>query len=111
MNVVKETGETVRGFFTIMREQPLSLALVVSNFVLLGYIFYSGSTFSGQRSETTKLIVAWQQESDKLMAQCVSKEIMELVLKSLERDRELYRQLLPKIEPPVKPNVFELRWP
>jgi hypothetical protein len=64
----------------IMREQPLSLALVVMNFVLLGYLFYSGSSAMTQRQETTAAIVKWQQATDTLMANCVSADIMKLVL-------------------------------
>ena len=44
----------------------------------------------------TNLIVAWQRDTDKLMASCVSIEVMKLVVDALERDRTLYRQMLPQ---------------
>ena len=88
MNVVQETGKQVGTFFHIMREHPLALALVVSNFILLGFLFYSGSSQLAQRRETVDLIVKWQSATDKLMAQCVSSDIMQMVLNALERDRQ-----------------------
>ncbi len=41
---IVETSKQVGAFFKTMETQPLSLALVVMNFVLLGYLFYSGSS-------------------------------------------------------------------
>jgi len=98
--VSAEVGQTTRSFFEVMRESPLALGLIVSNFILLGYLFYSGSTYSSARKETTDLIVTWQREADKLMASCVSADIMKMVLDALERDRELYRRMLPQ-QPPA----------
>jgi hypothetical protein len=95
-----EVGQTTRSFFEVMKESPLALGLIVSNFILLGYLFYSGSTYSTARKETTDLIVTWQREADKLMASCVSADIMKMVLDALERDRELYRKMLPQ-QPPL----------
>jgi hypothetical protein len=94
-NIAEQTGKTTRSFFSSMREQPLSLALVIMNFTLLFFLFYSGASQLNQRKETVELIVSWQRDSDKLLANCVSKDIMETVVKALERDRELYRSLLP----------------
>jgi hypothetical protein len=87
MNIVDETGKQVGNFFDIMRRDPLALSLVVSNFILLGFLFYSGSSQLSHRRETVDLIVKWQADTDKLMASCVSAEIMAMVLKALERDR------------------------
>lgn len=97
--IARETGRTARSFFAAMQDQPLSLALIVTNLILLFFLFYSGSAQLQQRRETVDLIVSWQRDTDKLMASCVSKEIMELVVNALERDRDLYRQLLSKPQP------------
>ena len=100
VDIAEQTGKTARSFFSIMKESPLSLALVVSNFLLLIFLFYNGITTLTQRRETVALIVAWQQETDKLMANCVSKDIMQIVVEALERDRDLYRTLLRQNSPP-----------
>ena len=81
---IAETSKQVGAFFKTMETQPLSLALVVMNFVLLGYLFYSGSSNLSQRAETTQMIVKWQEATDKLMASCVSGDIMRMVLDAVQ---------------------------
>jgi hypothetical protein len=46
-DVTEEAVKTTRSFFEALREQPLSLALVVMNFALLGYLFWSGKETLG----------------------------------------------------------------
>jgi len=106
INPVAEAGKTARSFMDALKEQPLSLALVVMNFALVAYLFYSGASITSQRQETTKLIVAWQHETDILMANCVSKEVLESVVGALERQlQEMRKQLnggppMPRPRPP-----------
>jgi len=101
-DVTQEVGKATGTFMDIMRPQPLSLALVVMNLILLGFLFYSGASQLNQRKQTVDLIVSWQRDTDKLMASCVSREIMEIVIAALDRDRELYRQMLSR-PPPLPP--------
>jgi hypothetical protein len=105
--ITEEVGKQVGGFMEILRGQPLSLALVVMNFLLVAYLFYSGSATTTQRQETAKMIVEWQRETDKIMASCASIEVMKLVVDALERDRQMYRQLLPHPLPPPAPPKKE----
>jgi len=86
-------------FMKIMSDQPLSLALCVMNLLLLWYCFRLTGSFTKARSETVTMIVDWQKESQAIMANCVSKEVMDMVLKALERDRETYRAMLPTFQP------------
>ena len=94
--ITEEVGKQVGGFMDIMRSQPLSLALVVMNFLLVAFLFYSDSQVLTQRAgrRSTR---SWRgnARTDKLMASCVSIEVMKLVVDALERDRSLYRQMLP----------------
>jgi hypothetical protein len=85
-------------FMQILSGQPLSLALCVMNLLLLWYCFKVTGSYTKARSETAALIVQWQKESQTIMANCVSKDVMDMVLKSLERDRELYRAMLPNFK-------------
>lgn len=78
---VEETGKQVGAFMSIMRDQPLSLALVLMNFLLMFFLFYSASG----RKDTVGMIVKWQQDTDRLMASCVSMEVMKLVLDSSQK--------------------------
>jgi hypothetical protein len=91
----------VENFMRIMAEQPLSLALCAMNLLLLWFLFKQNNQFTKARNETAQLIVGWQKESQEIMANCVSKDVMDMVLKSLERDRELYRAMLPTFKPPT----------
>jgi hypothetical protein len=102
---VEEVGRTTRSFMDALKDQPLSLALVVMNFLLVAYLFYSGSSITSSRAETTRMIVAWQKETDTLMANCVSKEVLESVVGALERQlQEMRKQLNGRPEPvPLPP--------
>lgn len=91
----EEVGQTARSVISVMAESPLSLALVVMNFALVAFLFYSNSQVLTQRQSALSQIVDWQQRTDQLMASCVSIEVMKLVVDALERDRSLYRQMLP----------------
>ena len=62
---------------------------------MVAFLFYSDSQVLTQRPAGDDQIVAWQRGTDKLMASCVSIEVMKLVVDALERDRSLYRQMLP----------------
>jgi hypothetical protein len=101
--VTEEVSKQVGSFMDIMKMQPLSLALVVMNFALVVFLFYSNSQTLTQRQSALTQIVDWQQRTDNLMASCVSIEVMKLVVDALERDRELYRRQLPGQPPPQPP--------
>jgi predicted benzoate:H+ symporter BenE len=92
----------VDNFMRIMSDQPLSLSLVAVMLLLLAYCFKLTNSFNKARSETMQLVVAWQRESQSIMANCVSKEVMDMVLKALERDRETYRAMLPSYRSPAQ---------
>lgn len=88
MGVTEEAAKAAGGFMTIMGTQPLALALVVMNFVLLGYVFYQGTSTTTQRRETTDLIIGWQKETDKLMVNCVSAEVTRTMLDNMQKITE-----------------------
>jgi hypothetical protein len=104
----EEVGKQVGGFMEIMKSQPLSLALVIMNFLIVAYLFYSGAQQLEQRAQAMKMIVDWSKETDKILGNCVSIETMKLVVDALERDRELYRRMLPGQQgaaPPEGPKL------
>jgi late competence protein required for DNA uptake (superfamily II DNA/RNA helicase) len=88
-------AKNVNTFMRIMEHQPLSLALVVMNFVLLSYLFYSGSSQLSQRKETAQMIVKWQEATDQLLSQCVGRDILQMVLNALERERKQEKPVTP----------------
>lgn len=81
--IVEETSKQVGNFIDALKTtSPLSLALVLMNFLLMGFLFYSGAA----RKDTVQMIVAWQERTDQLMASCVSGDIMQMVLTALKRN-------------------------
>ena len=54
-------------FMGTLKEQPLSLALVVMNFLLVAYLFYAGSQQLDQRAEAMKMMVEWLKDTDKIL--------------------------------------------
>jgi hypothetical protein len=96
-------NDLVKNFMEIMGGQPISLALVVCNLLLLWYCFKLTNSFSAARQETMQLVVQWQKESQAIMAGCVSKEVLDRILGALERDRETYRAMLPTFKGDMPP--------
>jgi hypothetical protein len=87
----------------VMKGSPLLLSLVIINFALVAFMFYTNNQVLSQRQEALTRIVDWQRGTDTLMASCVSIEVMKLVVDALERDRSLYRQMLPHVPAPSPP--------
>jgi hypothetical protein len=83
-----EIGKTTRSFFDALKDQPLSLALVAMNLLLITFMFYTGSQQLQQRAATTDQIVKWQQDTDRLMASCVSQEVTRMMLDNMQRITE-----------------------
>jgi uncharacterized sodium:solute symporter family permease YidK len=104
-SIPEEVGQTARSVVEVMKESPLSLALVVMNMALVIFLFYSNNQVLVQRQSALNQIVEWQKGTDTLMASCVSIEVMKLVVDALERDRSLYRQMLPHApDAPAQPE-------
>ena len=91
-------NDLVNNFMKVLGDQPLSLALVLMNFLLLYFLFKQGNQSLQNRKETMETIVKWQEATQDLLANCVSKDVMALVIAALERDRETYRAMLPTMK-------------
>jgi hypothetical protein len=104
MMPIGEAGKTARSFFDALKDEPLSLALCVMNIILLGYLFYEGSAVTTQRKETVDAMIQSQGKSNQLLANCVSKDVLDTVVHALERDRDFVRSLLPPQSPAVIPS-------
>ena len=85
---IEEAGKAASGFMTVMGSQPLALALVVMNFVLLGFLFYNGSSTNSARKDTLDQIIKWQANTDGLLAGCVSAESNRTMLDHMQKITE-----------------------
>jgi hypothetical protein len=68
---VEEAGKAAGVFMQIMKDQPLSLALVVMNVMLLGLFFYVIQTATHVRQTEMERIYAAQEKTNQLLYQCV----------------------------------------
>lgn len=103
--VVEEASKQVGVFMRIMEGQPIALALVVMNILLMALLFYASSQTLAQRKDIAQMIVTWQQATDNLMASCVSKDIMALVLDALKVAREAGQRTPAPPPPPPLPEA------
>jgi len=66
-----EAAKAANTFVDSLKEQPLSLALVVMNFALIGYVYIQGNQFNQQRADNVKLFTDVQREVQKLLSECI----------------------------------------
>lgn len=126
----EEIGKTARSFFEVLRESPLSLALVAVIAGLVVLLYFSQTQTLEQRRETSALIIAWQRDTDKLMANCVSQDVTKMMMENIQtttktmldtaqtdinrmqaaidKEREINRQMLDRLIPPARPQSFPL---
>jgi len=86
---VEEVGKAAGSFMDIMKSQPLSLALVIMNFALLGYMFYEGHENVKQREHLGDALVKQQTETSKLLSDCIPVQEMKEILRTLKEHGEL----------------------
>lgn len=86
--VSEEVGKTTRGFFEVMRENPLSLALVVVVFALAAMLYYTSKETLEQRTAMAKMIIQWQQEQQVLLGGCVSAEVTKGMMDNMQKITE-----------------------
>ena len=124
--ISEEIGETARSIVAVMKDSPLLLSLVIVNFALVAFMFYTNNQVLTQRQQALNQIVEWQKATDTLMANCVSMEVTKLTLdhmqkitetmlraeqqeiqrmqKVIDQEREFNRSLLPNFpRPPGSP--------
>jgi hypothetical protein len=124
----EEIGKTTRSFFEVLRESPLSLALVAVIAGLVVLLYYSQANTLEQRRETSNLIISWQRDTDKLMANCVSQDVTKMMMDNIQtvtktmldtaqtditrmqtaidKEREINRQMIERLIPAPRPQQF-----
>lgn len=83
-----EVGQTTRGFFAVMKENPLSLALVVVVFALAAMLYYSSKETLEQRTAMASMIVQWQKEQQVILGGCVSSEVTKGMMDNMQKITE-----------------------
>jgi hypothetical protein len=67
---LQEGGRAVSGFVDALKAQPLSLALVVMNIALLGFMYYSSLVAHREREKETELLYENRREMAQLLYKC-----------------------------------------
>lgn len=65
-----EAGEVAKTFVDSLKDQPLSLALVVMNLALLGMLYYQGSAHAKEHADELTLMYQNRRETAVLLARC-----------------------------------------
>lgn len=68
---IEEVGKATNAFMKIMHNEPLSLALVVMNVLLLGLFFYVIQTATAVRHAEMERVFAAQEKTNELLFKCV----------------------------------------
>jgi hypothetical protein len=87
-DVSAEIGKTTRGFFDVMKENPLSLALVVVVFALSAMLYYSSAATLEQRAVMAKMVIEWQQQQQVILAGCVSADVTKGMMDNMQKITE-----------------------
>lgn len=78
MNGSIEKG--VGGFMEAMRSQPLSLALVVMNLCLLGYLYYAAVVAANERKTEMELLYDNRKYVTDILGSCIHVDQLEKLL-------------------------------
>ena len=62
--------DIARSFIDALKDQPLSLALVVMNLCLLGYLYYAGVVAHKERQREIELLYENRKFVGQLLSQC-----------------------------------------
>lgn len=67
---LEEGGKAINSVIDAMKSQPLSLALVIMNVGLLGFLYYNGIVQAKERHHEMDLLYQNRSEMAKLLAAC-----------------------------------------
>ena len=68
---LEEGGKAARTYMEALNDQPVSLALVVMNVMLLGLLYYNGITAANERHAEMALLYENRKFVGQLLANCV----------------------------------------
>jgi len=70
----EEVGKAANTFMDVMKSQPIALALVVMNVLLLGYLFWNEQKYVDARRDFAEKLFAQQTHETSLLAHCILPE-------------------------------------
>ena len=91
---IEEGAATARSLFEVMRESPVTLALVVFNVVFLGVMYFSLSEERDSRNKLIDYMVQTNDKSAQMLYNCTASRLPPWPGEPVET---------PKVEPPKPP--------
>jgi hypothetical protein len=82
MGPVEETSKIASGFMIALKDQPLSLALVVMNMALLILVFYTANAEKSSRKYMAELILKQHSETELLLSKCIDVDSIQKMLEN-----------------------------
>ena len=73
--VLEEGGKTARSLFEVMRESPVTLALVVFNVVFLGVMYFSLSEERDSRNKLIDIMAATNDKTAMMLYNCTASRL------------------------------------
>jgi hypothetical protein len=83
MGVEEEASKAVGGFMSALKDQPLSLALVVMNIALLFLVAYNANEQGDYRRQIAGLLIETFRETEVLLSKCVDAEEVRKLLQAI----------------------------
>jgi hypothetical protein len=68
--VTEEAGKAVAGYFSVMRESPLALSVIMMNIALLFFFYWILSVVAAQRKEEVVMLHAGQTHLREMLGAC-----------------------------------------
>jgi len=68
---LEEAGKFANSVATALGSQPMTLAMIVTNIMLIVFMFYSQNQFYEQRQELSKMWIAENARVMELMSRCI----------------------------------------
>ena len=76
--ITEEVGSTARSVIKVLESQPLALAMILSNFLLLGFVWYSNAENNShwtreneQRAKNAQNFANYARDTSVLLSRCV----------------------------------------
>jgi len=71
----EETGQTARSLITALGSQPFALSMIISNFLLLGFVWYTQIESDRQRAIIAQDVLHMVEQNNMLLSKCVVPDV------------------------------------
>jgi len=80
MGPIDDTGKAIGSILSTMRDQPLAIAMMLTNVALLVYLFVNDANLATLRKSFIELTTKERQTTQELLAKCVDAEVLKNLL-------------------------------